>query len=91
MTTSGEPVVADFRQDNDLRQSVSIRSVEGWQCIGYLTTEQRNNFVDSIIEVPLQCTNGATGKSLVSIDRLRGKADVNFKLSNGVVGNAKIG
>lgn len=91
MTTAGEPIVAEIRQGNDLRQSVSIRSVQGWQCLGYLTNKQRNNIVDSVIQVPLKCSNGVTGTSLVSVDRLRGKANINFKLSNGVVGNAKIG
>lgn len=91
MTTTGEPVVAEIRQGNDLRQSVSITSVNGWQCIGYLTPEQRNNTVDSVIQVPLECSNGVTGTSLVSVDRLKGEADINFRLSDGTVGNAEIG
>lgn len=91
MTTSGDPVVAEIRQDSDLRQSVKITSVRGWGCEGYLTKEQRNNTVDSVIQVPLKCSNGVTGSSLVSIDRVKGEADINFRLSNGIVGNAEIG
>ena len=91
MTTTGDPVVAEIRQDNDLRQSISITSIDGWQCVGYLTSEQRNETVKSVIQVPLKCNNGATGTSLVSVDRLKGKADINFKLSSGIKGNAKIG
>lgn len=91
ITTSGKPIVVEIRQDSNLRQSVSLRSVEGWNCVGYLTNEQRDNEVDSVIEVPLQCNGGITGNSLISVDRMLAKATINFSLSNGVVGTAEIG
>ncbi len=90
-TTTGEPVVAEIWQDASLRQGFTITSVNGWQCIGTLTNEQRNNVSASVVQVPLKCSNGVTGTSLVSIDRLKSEADINFRLSNGIVGNAEIG
>lgn len=90
-TTTGQPVVAEIKQDANLQQSFTITSVDGWQCTGVLTKEQRNNITASVITVPLTCNTGANGTSLVSIDRMRGKLDINFRLSNGTVGNAKIG
>jgi hypothetical protein len=88
---SGEPVVAEIRQDANLQQSFTITSVVGWQCTGVLTSRQRDNAVDSVIQVPLTCNNGATGTSLLSIDRWKGTANINFRLSNGTIGNATIG
>ena len=90
-TTSGEPVVAEVRQNSSLQQSFTITSVVGWQCTGVLTSQQRNNAVASVIEVPLTCNNGVTGTSLVSVDRWKGTADINFRLSNGTIGSATIG
>jgi hypothetical protein len=90
-TTTGQPVVAEIRQDSNLQQSFTITSVSGWQCAGILTSEQRNNFTSSVITVPLACNTGMSGTSLVAIDRVRGKLDINFRLKDGTVGNAKIG
>ena len=91
MTTAGDPIVAEIRQDNDLRQSVRLSSIMGWDCVGYLTDEQRNNTIDSVIRVPLDCSNGASGMSLISVDRLKGTATISFRLSNGTIGSAEIG
>jgi hypothetical protein len=90
-TTAGEPIVGQVWQNNQLQQGFTISSVNGWQCQGVLTNEQKNNVTTSVIQVPITCNNGVTGTSLVSIDRLKGEADINFKLSNGVAGNVEIG
>lgn len=90
-TTTGQPVVAEIRQDSNLQQSFTITSVAGWQCTGVLTNEQRNDATSSVFSVPLTCNTGVSGTSLVAIDRMRGALDINFRLADGTVGNAKIG
>lgn len=90
-TTTGQPVVAEIRQDANLQQSFTITSVSGWQCKGVLTKEQRNDHTKSVLTVPLTCNNGVRGTSLVSIDRFRGQLDINFRLANGTTGNVEVG
>ncbi|GAB5540233.1 MAG: hypothetical protein Salg2KO_23360 [Salibacteraceae bacterium] len=83
--------MGEIWQNNDLKQGFTITSVNGWQCTGELTKEQRNETVKSVIQVPLNCTNGWTGTSLVSLYRWKGTADINFKLTSGIRGNVEIG
>lgn len=89
--TNGDPIVGELWQDNNLNQGFTISSVSGWQCKGQLTKEQRNDAVSSIFPVPVTCSNGWTGSSLVSLDRAKGSANINFKLSNGATGSVEIG
>ncbi len=89
-TTAGEPVVGEVWQNNSLEQGFTITSVNGWQCTGKLTSTQRNSAANSVITVPLTCSGGVTGTSLIAIDRWKGEADINFRLSNGKVGHLSI-
>ena len=89
-TTRGEPLVAEIWQNENLQQGYTITSINGWSCQGILSKEQRNDITKSVVAVPLTCSNGVTGKSLVSVDRLKGEVDINFRLSNGKVGSVSI-
>ncbi|TMV06319.1 hypothetical protein FGK63_14265 [Ruegeria sediminis] len=89
-TTTGEPVVGEVWQNNAMEQGFTITSVNGWQCTGKLTKSQQYNATNSVITVPLTCSNNVTGTSLVAIDRFKSEADINFRLSNGKVGHLAI-
>ncbi len=89
-TTDGEPVVGEIWQNNALEQGFTITSVNGWQCTGKLTNSQKNNATNSVISVPMTCSNNITGTALVAVDRLKAEADINFRLSNGKVGQLSI-
>ncbi|GAB5434813.1 MAG: hypothetical protein EpisKO_41830 [Epibacterium sp.] len=85
-------MVAEVRLDTATgAQSFTITSIAGWSCIGRLSKEQERDTTNSVFQVPLICNNGTSGSSIISLDRFKGSADINFRLANGTVGNAKIG
>ena len=90
-TSKGEPVIGEIWQNDKLDQGFTISSVRGWSCTGQLSDKQRKETVKSTAKVPMTCDNGWTGTGLISVDRLSGKANINFRLSNGTIGNVKIG
>lgn len=90
-TARGEPVVGEVYVNFATgEESFTISSVRGWTCEGVLTEEQKLT-VSSVISVPLKCDRGLRGTSIVSVDRVRGVANANFRLSNGVIGNVRFG
>jgi hypothetical protein len=90
MMTDGEPIIGELFLSGGT-QGIKVTSVDGWSCTGTLTPAQARDAVASVFQVPLSCTNSASGNALVSIDRLTGDADINFRLSNGKSGSVQIG
>ena len=90
MLTSGEPVIGELFLDQGT-QGIKITSVDGWSCSGTLTSAQARDTVASVFPVPLTCSNGLTGRALVSVDRMTTNADINFRLSDGKAGSVRIG
>ena len=88
--TDGQPIIGEIFMSGGT-QGVKITSVDGWSCTGNLTPAQVRDTVSSVFPVPIACTNGASGNALVSVDRLTGDADINFRLSNGRAGSVQIG
>ncbi|NIZ63255.1 hypothetical protein DL239_20010 [Sedimentitalea sp. CY04] len=87
--TNGEPIIGEIWQNSALEEGISITSVNGWQCTGKLTKAQ-SRATNSVITIPLTCSGDLTGTALVAVDRPKAEVDINFRLSNGKVGQLSV-
>lgn len=87
--SDGRPISGTVTRDLSKNlYTFTILSPDGWQCSG---TKGPSAQPTAVVSIPLECTNGATGNMLLTMNQYADEAVATFSLSNGRTGSVKFG
>lgn len=85
LTNRNETITALAVTDGGTNESFQLTADSGWTCNGTLTKQQARQLGGSIT-VPLDCDDGRTGTSTLTLRMSQGQIDGQFRLSDGTTG-----
>lgn len=85
VTNRNETVTGVAVTDGRVNESFEYISNTGWTCRGVLT-EQQARQVGGSVTVPLTCSDGRTGTSVLTAQMWQGQLTGQFSLSDGTTG-----
>ena len=85
LTNRNETITAVAVRTGPESEYFDLISNTGWSCRGVMTAEQARQMTGSIT-VPLNCDDGRTGTSRLTVELWQGQINGQFSLSDGTTG-----
>ena len=87
--SDGKPVSGTVTRDFAKNEyTFSIMSPDGWSCSGKRGPSATPT---AVVEIPLACSNGASGRMLLTMNQFKDQAVGTFSLSSGATGSVTFG